>query len=109
MGEDLDEIMEKATAGLQESTELGEVAREFDKSTPSNSNLTQDEFRLTWRAENILKRLSPKSVEIIRGFVDQKRSVNGWNTNQKVQAITGVQQQRGGNSMMDKLFGNKKE
>lgn len=102
--EDLDDLMERASANLNESTELGEISKDFKDNTPSSSNLTPDEFRLAWRGINILKRMSPSSVAIIEGFVDMKRSVGGWNTDRKVEAITGVQQQRSGNSFMDKLF-----
>ncbi len=97
----LDEIM---SASLEEKTELGEVAKEFNTSTPSSSNLTNDEFRLVWRSKNILRKMSPNSVNIINEFVDMKRSVNGWNTNKKVEALTGIQQQRSGSGFVEKLF-----
>jgi len=100
----LDEIMEKASQNLTEKTEMGEVTKEFSESKPSSSNLTQDEFTLVWRAKNILKRLSPKSVSIIDEFIDMKRSVRGWNTEQKVKAITGIQEQRSGTGLMNKFF-----
>jgi len=103
----LEKAIEQATGELNDSSELGEVAKEFNKSTPSSSNLTKDEHILTWRATHILKRLSPKSVDIIRDFIDSKRSVGGWNTNKKVEAITGVQQQRSGNGFVEKMLSNR--
>lgn len=102
--EDLDDLMDRASANLNEKTELGEISKDFKDNIPSSSNLTPDEFRLTWRGINILRRMSPSSVAIIEGFVDMKRSVGGWNTDRKVEAITGVQQQRSGNSFMDRLL-----
>ena len=99
--DDLENLMDKASQGLGEQTELGEISRDFKENNPSSSNLTPDEFRLTWRGINILKRMSPSSTQIIEQFIDMKRSVNGWNTTQKVHAITGVQQQRGGNAFID--------
>lgn len=92
--ENLDDVLQNVD--LSEKTELGEVTREFSENRPSSSNLTSDEFRLVWRARSILRVLSPKSEAIITDFVDMKRSVDGWNTNRKVEAITGVQQQRTG-------------
>lgn len=102
--ETLDGILKNVD--MNETTELGEVTKEFSENKPSSSNLSDDEFRLTWRAKSILRRLSPKSVIIIDDFVDGKRSVGGWNTEQKVAAITGVQQQRQGvmGKFMDKMF-----
>ena len=96
---DLEELMAKASESLDETSELGELAREFNNFSPSSSNFTKDEHTLLWRGKNILKRMSPSSVEILDDFMDSKRSVGGWNTNQKVQAITGVQQIRGGNAL----------
>ena len=92
--DNLDELMQNID--LSEKTELGEVTKEFSENKPSSSNLSNDEFRLVWRAKSILKVLSPKSAGIIDDFVDMKRSVGGWNTHQKVSAITGIQQQRTG-------------
>jgi len=82
--------------GLGDQSEMGEVTKEFSENKPSSSNLTPDEFRLVWRGESILEELSPSSVKIVNRFVDMKRSVNGWNTDKKVQAITGIQEQRTG-------------
>ena len=106
--ENLDDILKKVD--LTEKTELGEVTKEFSQNRPSSSNLSDDEMRLTWRAKCILRRLSPKSVRIIDDFVDLKRSVKGWNTDQKVAAITGVQQQRAGfgGKIMETMFGQRK-
>lgn len=101
--DDLEELMHKATEGINESSELGEVTKEFSESKPSSSNLTSDEFRLVWRGKNILKHMSPKSAKIIDEFIDLKRSVKGWNTEKKVEAITGVQNQRSG-GMLSKMF-----
>ena len=105
--ENLDDILKNVD--LSEKTEFGEITKEFSENKPSSSNLTEDEFRLTWRAKSILRRLSPKSVLIIEDFIDGKRSVHGWNTGQKVQAITGVQQQRSGfgSQFMEKMFQRK--
>ena len=99
----LEDLMQRASEGLSEKTELGEVTKEFSESKPSSSNLTPDEFRLAWRAKNILRKLSPSSEKMIDEFIDMKRSVGGWNTDKKVAALTGVQQQRAG--IMDKLSG----
>lgn len=104
---DLEKIMNRAAEGLSETSELGEVTKEFGESKPSSSNLTSDEFRLVWRGKNILKHMSPKSAMIIDEFIDLKRSVKGWNTDKKVEAITGVQNQRSGNGIMNKLFSPK--
>jgi len=106
--EDLERLMEKAQDATSESSELGELAREFDNFTPASSNFSKDEHTLLWRGKNILKRMSPSSVEILDDFMDSKRSVGGWNTAQKVSAITGVQQGRQGGSFMDKMFNNQK-
>ena len=92
--ENLDDVLRNVD--LSEKTEMGEVVKEFSENKPSASNLTSDEFRLTWRAKSILRRLSPSSTIIIDDFVDGKRSVDGWNTSRKVEAITGIQQQRTG-------------
>lgn len=101
---DLEQLMSKAAEGINERSELGEVTKEFGESKPSSSNLTSDEFRLAWRGKNILKHMSPKSALIIDEFIDMKRSVKGWNTEKKVEAIVGVQQQRSGQGIMNKLF-----
>ena len=106
---ELEELMDEATRGLEEKTELGEVAKEFNTFTPSSSNLGKDEHTLLWRGKNILKRMSPSSVSILDDFMNTKRSVGGWNTHQKVSAITGIQQQRQGGGMKEKLFGNRRE
>jgi len=106
--EDLERLMERASEELNETSELGEVAREFNNFSPSSSNFTKDEHTLLWRGKNILKRMSPSSVEILEDFMDSKRSVGGWNTLRKVEAITGVQQQRGGGNFMEKMFANQK-
>jgi len=90
----LDEVLKGVD--LSEKTEMGEVTKEFSLNKPSSSNLTDDEHKLTWRAKSILRRLSPKSMIIIEDYIDGKRSVDGWNTEKKVQAITGIQQQRSG-------------
>lgn len=105
--ENLDDVLNKVD--LSEKTEMGEVTKEFSENKPSSSNLTHDEHRLTWRARSILKRLSPRSADIINDFVDSKRSVDGWNTNRKVEAITGIQQQRQGmmGRVVDKMFGSR--
>lgn len=89
-----------------DKTELGEVSKEFGENKPSSSNLTPDEFRLAWRSKSILQRLSPKSEKIIDSFIDMKRSVQGWNTEKKVEAITGVHKQRQGmfSKISDALF-----
>lgn len=102
--ENLDAVLSKVD--LSEKTELGEVSKEFSENRPSSSNLTSDEHKLVWRAKSILRRLSPTSLKIIDEYVDSKRSVNGWNTGQKVAAITGIQQQRQGfgGKIMEKLF-----
>ena len=107
--ENLEQSIDDAMDGLQESTELGELAREFTKSHISSSNLSKDEHILTWRAKNILRRLSPKSVRIIDEFIDGKRSVGGWNTDKKVEAITGTMNQRSGNGLMERFFRNNKQ
>jgi len=106
--EDLERLMEKASQDLNETSELGEVAREFNDFSVSSSNLAKDEHVLLWRGKNILKRMSPKSVDILEDFMDSKRSVGGWNTDKKVQAITGIQESRGGGGFMEKMFANKK-
>ena len=104
---DLEEMMRRAADGLTDKTELGEVTKEFGESKPSSSNLSADEFRLSWRGKNILKHMSPSSAKIIDDFIDMKRSVKGWNTDKKVEAIVGVQQQRSGQGIMSKLFSPK--
>lgn len=91
----LEELL--ANADLTEQTELGEVTKEFSENKPSSSNLSRDEHTLVWRGKSILREISPKSVIIIDDFIDGRRSVGGWNTNKKVEAITGVQNQRQGN------------
>jgi len=106
--EDLEELMKQATSGLTETTELGEVTKEFNRNTPSASNLTSDEMRLVWRGKNILKHMSPESAEMIDEFIDLKRSVKGWNTDKKVDAISGIREGRSGGNMMNTLFGGKK-
>jgi len=105
--ENLDDIVKNVD--FNETTELGEITKEFSENKPSSSNLSDDEMRLTWRAKAILNRLSPKSVRIIDDFIDMKRSVGGWNTGKKVEAITGVQQQRAGfgSQFMEKMFSPK--
>ena len=80
---------------LSEKTEMGEVTKEFSENKPSSSNLTSDEHKLTWRAKGIYNKY-PKTLKMISDYVDSKRSVLGWNTTQKVAAITGIQQQRSG-------------
>lgn len=99
----LDEMINSENAP---KSDYGELGRQFDKNTPNSSNLTSDEQKLVWRANSILRRLSPKSMEIIKDFVDLKRSVNGWNTEKKVQALTGVSnnKQGVGGKFLDKLF-----
>jgi hypothetical protein len=104
---ELEDMLKSASDGLTEKTELGEVTKEFGESKPSASNLTMDEFRLTWRAKNILKHMSPKSAAIIDEFIDMKRSVKGWNTEKKVEAIVGVRQQRSGEGFMGRLLSPK--
>ena len=102
------DLEEKLEAGLEgETSEMGEVAREFNTNHPSSSNLTKDEHTLSWRGKNMLKNISPTAVEIINDFLDSKRSVGGWNTDRKVEAITGIHQQRSGGGIMEKLFANK--
>jgi len=103
----LDDVLEKVD--LSEKTELSEVAKEFGENKPGSSNLSSDEHKLVWRAKNILNRLSPSSKDIIDDYVDSKRSVGGWNVQKKVEAITGIQQQRQGwgGRMMEKMFGGK--
>lgn len=100
----LDEVMSKVD--LSEKTELGEVTKEFSENKPSSSNLTSDEQKLIWRAKAIILALSPDNIDILNDYVDSKRSVLGWNTIQKVAAITGVQNQRQGlgSRIMDKMF-----
>ena len=93
MTEDLENRMK---VDVSESSEMGEVVSEFSTNKPSSSNLTRDEHRLQWRAKGIFGKMSPSAVKLVDDFVDSKRSVDGWNTNQKVAAITGVQQQRNG-------------
>ena len=106
---ELEDLMDEATKGLEDRSELGEVAKEFNNFTPASTNLNKDEHTLIWRGKNILKRMSPSSVCILDDFMNSKRSVGGWNTHQKVSAITGVQQQRNGGGMMEKLLGNRRE
>lgn len=103
--DDLEAIMNKAAENINERSELGEVTKEFSDNKPSASNLSGDEMRLVWRGKNILKEMSPESADIIDEFVDLKRSVKGWNTDKKVQAIGGVQEGRSGTGFMNKLFG----
>lgn len=103
---DLEDLMKQAAAGITEKTEMAEVTKEFSENKPSSSNLTDTEQRLAWRGKSILKRVSPKSAAIIDDFVDTKRSVGGWNTNKKVEAISGMQNQRSG-GIMNKLFSPK--
>ena len=105
--EDLEQIMKAAGEAMTDKTELGEVSKEFGESKPSSSNLTMDEFRLAWRAKNILRHMSPKSALIVDEFIDMKRSVKGWNTDKKVEAIVGVREQRSGQGIMSKLFSPK--
>jgi hypothetical protein len=105
--DDLEKLMSKAAEGINEKTELGEVTKEFSENKPSASNLSSDEMRLVWRGQNILKHMSPKSAQIITEFIDLKRSVKGWNTDKKVEAIAGAQNQRSGNGIMQKLFSPK--
>ena len=89
----LDEVLSKVD--LSEKTELGEVTKEFSENKPSSSNLTSDEQKLTWRAKGIYSKY-PKTLKMISDYIDLKRSVQGWNTQKKVEAITGIQQQRSG-------------
>ena len=107
--ENLDDLLKKAD--LTEKTELGEVTKEFSINKPSSSNLTEDEMKLLWRAESILEGLGAvDSLKILTRYIDLKRSVRGWNTEQKVAAITGVQQQRAGfgGKIMETMFGQRK-
>jgi len=108
VNEDLEEMMNRATEGLTESSELGEVTKEFNVQSPSSSNLTIDEMRLVWRGKHILQHMSPSSASIIDAFIDLKKSVSGWNTNRKVDAISGIRDQRSGGGMMERLMGGKK-
>ena len=89
-------LEERMKVNLSEGTEMGEVMKEFSEKKPSSSNLSSDEHKLTWRAKGIYGKMSPSAVRLIEDFVDSKRSVGGWNTTQKVAAITGIQQQRSG-------------
>ena len=100
----LDEVLSKVD--LSEKTELGEVTKEFSENKPSSSNLTGDEHKLTWRAKGIYSKY-PKTLKMISDYIDSKRSVKGWNTEMKVSAITGIQQQRTGGMLggfMNKMF-----
>lgn len=92
--QDLDSVL--SGVDLSEKTEMGEVTKEFSLNKPSSSNLTSDEQKLIWRAKAIILALSPDNIGILDDYLDSKRSVQGWNTNQKVAAITGIQQQRSG-------------
>lgn len=105
---DKEENLEDAIKGvdLSEKTELGEVTKEFGENKPSSSNLTSDEHKLTWRAKGIYSKY-PKTLKLISDYIDSKRSVKGWNTEKKVEAIVGVKQDRGGNNMLTKLFSPK--
>ena len=100
----LDEVLSKVD--LSEKTELGEVTKEFSENKPSSSNLSSDEQKLIWRATGIYSRY-PKTLRMIKDYIDTKRSVKGWNTEMKVSAITGIQQQRTGGMLggfMNKMF-----
>jgi len=105
---DLEAMMRRAAEGINERSELGEVTKEFNQNKPSASNLSADEMRLVWRGKNILKHMSPQSSMMIDEFIDLKRSVRGWNTDKKVQAIGGIQEQRSGQGVMNKLFANRR-
>lgn len=105
--DNIEEMLNKASENLSDKTELGEVTKEFSENKPSASNMTNDEMRLVWRGKNILKHMSPGAAEMIDEFIDLKRSVKGWNTDKKVEAIGGVQERRSGTGFMNKLFGPK--
>lgn len=80
-----------------QKSELGEVAKEFGEGKPSNTNfISKDQFTLWWRGRSQLKKLSPKSVQILDDYADALRSVGGWNTEKKVEAFTGIQKTRTG-------------
>ena len=108
MKDDLENLMQRAAEGLTEHSELGEVTKEFNVNAPSASNLNIDEMRLVWRGKNILKHMSPSSAIIIDEFIDLKKSVRGWNTGQKVAAISGIRDSRAGGGMMERLMGGKR-
>jgi len=89
-------LEDRMKVNLNETTEMGEVVKEFSEDRPGSSNLTSDEHKLLWRAEGIYQKMSPSAVILLHKYRDGKRSVFGWNTSQKVAAITGIQQNRTG-------------
>ena len=98
--------MSKAAEGINEKTELGEVSKEFNENRWGSSNISRDEATLTWRGDEILREVSPESAAMVKRRLDILRSVKGWNTNMKVQAIGGVQERRSGlSSAVGKFFG----
>jgi hypothetical protein len=92
--ENLDDVLKGVD--LSDKTEMGEVTKEFSENKPSSSNLTSDEQKIIWRLQFILGVVSPQNLKLINNYIDSRRSVAGWNTEMKVQAISGIQQQRSG-------------
>lgn len=108
--EGLDDIMSKVD--LNEKTELGEVAENVFRSSPSRSNISSDEHVLCWINQEIFNGLIKKKGEFkdlnpVKSFLELKKSVNGWSTEKFVQSTAGVNDQRSGGllgSIKNSLF-----
>lgn len=102
--ENLDEVISKVD--LSEKTELGEVGKQFNENTPNSSNISQHQSILIWKTKSTLKGLGYQDLDFTDDFIALQKSVGGWNTEKKVEAITGIQKQRGG-GFMERLFAPK--
>jgi len=103
--DNLDDILKRAN--VNEKTEMGEVASELFANTPSRTNITQDEMTLLFVNKALFRGLGIAELSPVNDFIELKKSVGGWNVEQFVRSMGGLNEQRKGflGTMKDKLFG----
>lgn len=102
---DLETLMDNID--VSEKTELQGVAYEVFLNTPSRSNITHFEASACFVSNVIFPTLGMAEENPVNFFLELKKSQQGWATHQFVNAAGGVQEQRSGLGMMDRLFRKK--
>ena len=89
---------------LNEKTEMGEVADQLFRNTPSRSNISNDEFILLFINNAEFKGLGKRcpnfaALNPVNDFLEFKKSVGGWNVQMFVESAGGMQNSRAGGSI----------
>ena len=92
---------------LADKTEMQGVAHEIFLNKPSRSNITHFEASACFVSNIVFPTLGMAEQNPVNFFLELKKSQNGWATGKFVETAGGVNEQRSGAGVMNKLFGRK--